>query len=248
MLLRRNKPHVLSWDSYVETLRKKWHEVPVGTARLSTSRVQSLGDPELADWWKRKREEEDFAAREWYRVLYAPIFQGKKVLDLGCGLGFDSITFARAGAKVTCADIVESNVALVERVASLLDVKGVDFRYLESLSSFESLDSEFEVIWCAGSFHHAPQEVLRQEVQVLMSHFSDRGRWIQLAYPRTRWLRDGKPPFNRWGYQTDGEAPWAEWYDVTKVKSLLEPLQFDTILDFEFHRGDFIWFDLLRRG
>jgi hypothetical protein len=44
---------------------------------------------------------------------------------------------------------------------------------------------------------------------------------------------------------TDGETtPWAEWYDLDKVLTLLEPYEFNVVVAFEFYNGDFIWFDL----
>ena len=45
--------------------------------------------------------------------------KGKKVLDIGCGLGFDSIFFAETGATVTFVDIVRENIKLVERICHI---------------------------------------------------------------------------------------------------------------------------------
>jgi hypothetical protein len=86
-------------------------------------------------------------------------------------------------------------------------------------------------------------------VQELLRHLKIGGRWLQLAYPKTRWIRAGSPPFHKWGAMTDGaDTPWAEWYDLPKLLSLLEPAQFDVVLCLEFHDHNFIWFDLLFRG
>ena len=73
------------------------------------------------------------------------------------------------------------------------------------------------------------------------------GRWIELAYPKARWERDGKMPFEQWGGKTDGGAPWVEWYDLDKVLARLYPAKFDVILHFNFHNDDFSWFDLIRK-
>ena len=75
------------------------------------------------------------------------------------------------------------------------------------------------------------------------------GRWIELAYPKSRWEREGQLPFNEWGNRTDGlGTPWVEWYDLAKVQALWEPARFEVVLYLEFHNGDFNWFDLIRRA
>ena len=81
-----------------------------------------------------------------------------------------------------------------------------------------------------------------------MEHLPVGGRWIELAYPKARWEREGKMPFEQWGERTDGGAPWMEWYDLDKVKAMLSPAQFDVVLYSNFFNDDFNWFDLLRRS
>jgi len=44
---------------------------------------------------------------------------------------------------------------------------------------------------------------------------------------------------------TDGKGtPWAEPYDPQKLLSMFAPAKFDVVLYQEFHKGDFVWFDL----
>ncbi len=168
-------------------------------------------------------------------------------MDVGSGLGFDGITFAQCGARMTFVDVVESNLALLERLCGLLGLKDVKFCYLKDLDSLSTLPCDYGVIWCQGSLHHAPIDVIRSEVQELLKHLPRGGRWIQLAYPKVRWERDGKLPFDRWGEKTDGGAPWVEWYDLEKVLAVLSPAKFDVVLHFNFHNDEFNWFDLVRR-
>ena len=149
------------------------------------------------------------------------------------------------GAKVTFLDLVESNLRVLRRLCEILGVKDADFCYLEQSKSLQAMDT-FDVMWCQGSMICAPFEMARAEAQELLIHLKPYGRWIELAYPKTRWSREGEPPFDRWGQITDGGAPWIEWYDLEKLLSRLFPAQFEVILDFEFHNNDFIWFDLIR--
>jgi len=83
---------------------------------------------------------------------------------------------------------------------------------------------------------------------MLASHLRVGGRWLELCYPKERWERDGKLAFIDWGGKTDGErTPWVEWYDGHKLLKALEPYNFDTIFELNFHNNDFNWFDLVKR-
>jgi len=95
---------------------------------------------------------------------------------------------------------------------------------------------------------NSPFEVTREEVQAIVQHLKEGGHWIELGYPETRWEQEGRMPFEEWGVKTDGGAPWIEWKDLPKVKALLEPIEFETVLYFDFHDGDFNWFDLVRKS
>jgi SAM-dependent methyltransferase len=188
-----------------------------------------------------------FNVRGWYHLIYSDIFRDKKIMDVGSGLGIDGITFAEKGASVTFVDIVQSNLEVIKRLCCLLNLHNIDFCYLESIASLKVLPTNFDVIWCQGSLINAPFEILRGETQELLHHLPIGGRWIELAYPKIRWEREGKLPFNQWGDKTDGGAPWIEWYDLAKLKKLLSPAEFDVVLYFNFHNDDFNWFDLVRR-
>jgi hypothetical protein len=238
------------WEKPFDLLRKKWHEVPAGDDRLTTSQLLLLPDKELLDKWSQIRVNAtsgaSFDVRGWYHLLYCDIFNGKKVMDVGSGLGIDGITFAEHDALVTFVDIVESNLEVLKRICQLKDIKNVKFCYLESLQSLRDLPRDYDAIWCQGSLINAPFEIIYEEAQELLSHLPLGGRWIELAYPEVRWAREGKMSFDQWGDKTDGGAPWIEWYDLVKLRKLLSPAEFDVVLNFNFHNDDFNWFDLVR--
>jgi len=218
---------------------------------MNTGNIQNIPDEQLINHWNAIYQEittgSGFSVRGWYHLVYADILRGKKVLDVGSGLGFDGIAFAKNGAHITFMDIAESNLAIIKRLCRILHLHNVDFVYLENIETISSLKTKFDVIWSQGSLITAPFQVIRSEVQALLEHLPIGGRWIELAYPRERWEREGSPSFDQWGMQTDGGAPWIEWYDLDKVFKLLEPAQFDVVFAFNFHNDDFNWFDLIRR-
>jgi SAM-dependent methyltransferase len=241
----------LIWENTLSELRKKWHEVPAGEVRVSTRELINLSDHELRDTWLKLRksaiEGAGFSERGWYHALYREIFFTKKIMDVGSGLGIDGITFAENGAHVTFVDIVQSNLDIIKRLCDIFQIKNVDFCYLENIESLRDLPRNYDVIWCQGSMINAPFENIREEAEEILNHLPVGGRWIELAYPKNRWIREGQLPFSIWGNYTDGEGtPWMEWYDLKKIKRRFDPIQFEVILSFEFHNGDFIWFDLVR--
>jgi len=244
-----------SWQLPYETLRKRWNAVPTTRAEFeSTTKLIDLPDQELLAYWEKARTDitagPEFAHRGWYHALYAESMRGKKVMDIGSGFGVDSITFAQHGARLTFVDLVETNLKVLERLCKIMGLKDAQFVHLEDLDSLKPLDTDYDVIMAMGSLHHAPTDIMKPEYQELLRHLSCRGgRWLQLAYPKARWIRDGRPRFAHWGIVTDGEGtPWAEWYDLDKLLNMFAPAKFDVVLYQEFHNQDFNWFDLLYRG
>lgn len=238
--------------NFFEKLREKWDEVPSGKDKRSkTKKLLELSNEKLLEFWFRSRLdatiETAFEVRGWYHILYKDILRGKKVMDVGSGLGIDGITFAQHGARMTFVDIVESNLTLLNRICRILNLTNVDFCYLKDISSLSTLPNDYDVIWCQGSLINAPFDFIRTEVHELLKHLPVGGRWIELAYPKARWEREGKMPFEQWGQKTDGGSPWVEWYDLNKLMSRFSPVGFDVIIHFNFHNNDFNWFDLIRR-
>ncbi len=123
-----------------------------------------------------------------------PHWKGKKVLELGCGIGTDSVNFARNGAHLTAVDLSERSLEICRQrfqVCGLL----ADFYCgnIEDLSSFLPAQ-RFDLIYSFGAIHHtpSPDRVLAgiqkfcstdTEVRVMLySKWSWKVLWILLTY------------------------------------------------------------------
>jgi len=242
----------VDWNKPYDTLRHRWVEVPSTNWELSdTKDLLSLPDNALLAKWERSRiaftTGAEWDHRGWYHTLYADFMRGKKVVDIGCGFGIDSITFAQHGARMTFVDLVETNLVVIQRICRSLGLSNVQFLHLKDLTSLQALDTDYDVIMAMGSLHNAPVEVMKPEYQELIRHLKVGGRWLQLAYPKSLWERASRPKFDKWGQMLE-RSPWEEWYDVPKLLSMLEPAKFNLVLYREFHNGDFNWFDLILRS
>lgn len=228
------------FDQFLPALKDKWREVPGHRDRLFSDVLESMSGSELLAFWRKEYGGTD--NRDWYRRLYGAPFRGRRVLDVGSGLGFDSVFFAQAGAAVTCCDVAPSNLELIGRVTAELGLH-VDRLAIDGLESFDTL-GQFDVIWCNGSLLHVPFDAAREECATLLDHLVPGGRWVELAYPRERWVREGSPPFDAWGKMTDGErTPWAEWYDMEKLARRLAPRRLAPVLELHLGHDSFIWLD-----
>ncbi len=242
----------VDWQKPYDTLRRKWGDVPITNWEiLSTAELLALPDDALLAKWEKSRTTlttgPEWDHRGWYHTLYAESMRGKKVMDIGSGFGVDSITFAQHGAHLTFVDLVETNLKVLGRLCGILGLKDVQFHLFENLDSLRALDTDYDVIMAMGSLHNAPVEVMKPEYQELLRHLRVGGRWLQLAYPKSLWIKAGRPTFDKWGQMLE-RSPWEEWYDVPKLLSMFEPAQLDVVLYREFHNGDFSWFDLLYRA
>jgi len=236
-----------------DVLRTKWGEVPDGWMdRVRTTDLLKLSDAKILESWTNAYTKSSvgsaFSVRGWYQQIYKDVFRDKLILDVGCGMGPDTVFYAEHGASVWFSDIIPENVEYVRRVCALKGLTRVNFLYVEDLHSLDALPGNLDAIYCCGSMINAPFDVTRMEVQAYLRHLPVGGRWVELGYPEIRWEREGRLPFPEWGSQTDGGAPWVEWKDLVKLQKMLEPAVFETILYLDFHNSDFNWFDLIRRS
>ena len=234
-------------DLDFKSLRDKWREVPQEGGRVFSDDLLKLDRSKLLENWQQyfsfyRQSEPD----RWYQILYKEFMRDKTVLEIGSGLGFDGTLRLQEGLvkSWTFCDIADTNLRVIERVCSELGVRA-NFVYIDDkFRCFDELGS-YDVIWANGSLINVPFEFARKECVRILPHLKPGGRWIELCYPRERWVREGRLPFGEWGKVTDGErTPWVEWYDLTKIRRRLFPASLETILAFNFHDDVYNWFDL----
>lgn len=129
-----------------------------------------------------------------------PRWAGKRVLEIGCGIGTATISFARAGADVTAFDLSAESVELTRRRAN---VYGLEDRVHLAVGDAERLSefvppAPYDLIWSFGVLHHTPHpqralDQLRAYVRPgttvkLMMYYSLSWKvlWVVLRYGKGR--------------------------------------------------------------
>jgi 2-polyprenyl-3-methyl-5-hydroxy-6-metoxy-1,4-benzoquinol methylase len=128
-------------------------------------------------------------------------WRGKKVLEIGCGIGTDTVNFARHGAQVTSVDLSEKSLRLARQRAGVYGFQEQVRFYLgnaEELSSFVPVEP-YDLIYSFGVIHHTPhpERVLEQ-----LKKYARPGTIVKvMVYHRRSWkvlwilLGEGKGQF-----------------------------------------------------
>jgi 2-polyprenyl-3-methyl-5-hydroxy-6-metoxy-1,4-benzoquinol methylase len=132
-----------------------------------------------------------------------PRWQNKRVLEIGCGIGTDTINFARHGARVTAVDLSGKSL---EMARSRAEVFGLEDRIRFFQGSAEQLEQvvppePFDLVYSFGVIHHTPHpervlEQLRNYVQpgstvkIMVYHrYSWKVFWILTTYGKCQFWR-----------------------------------------------------------
>jgi 2-polyprenyl-3-methyl-5-hydroxy-6-metoxy-1,4-benzoquinol methylase len=79
--------------------------------------------------------------------------KGKRVLEIGCGLGAHAQLLSDAACNLTCIDLTENGVANTRRRLNLRGLHA-DIRQMDA-EQMEFPDDEFDFVWSWGVIHHS---------------------------------------------------------------------------------------------
>lgn len=153
-------------------------------------------------------------------------WQGKSVLEIGCGIGTDAVNFARAGAKYHAVELSEESLAIAKQ---RFDVFGLQGNFIhcnaEELASQFS-EQQFDLVYSFGVIHHtpSPQKVIDAIARVIAPD----GELRIMLYAKNSWkahmIKAGlDQPEAQYG------CPIANTYDEGDVSQLLRGFQVTSI-------------------
>ncbi len=124
--------------------------------------------------WKKAIKHEPFS-REWFdesdrrfvhaarlfahavtpfdKIIPFERLRGKKVLEIGCGMGYHTELMTRAGAIVTSIDISDTSVMATK---ARLSIKGLGGDVVQmDARQMNFADNSFDFVWSWGVIHHS---------------------------------------------------------------------------------------------
>ena len=140
---------------------------------------------QIQEFWNKQpcninHSKKDFLSKDYFdEVEYKKYFvephipnfadfsawKGKRVLELGCGIGTDSINFVRAGADLTIIELSDRSLDICK---TRFKVFNLEARFIngniENVQSLLNEGEKFDLIYSFGVIHHTlnPEKVLSQ--------------------------------------------------------------------------------------
>jgi ubiquinone/menaquinone biosynthesis C-methylase UbiE len=115
--------------------------------------------------------------------------QGKHLLEIGCGMGYDSLEFIRRGVRVTAVDLSPKAVELCKQHFEVVGADADEVK-VENALSLSFPDESFDAVWANGVLHHTGDtraaideifRVLRPGGRAIISHFYRKPSWMYLV-------------------------------------------------------------------
>lgn len=129
---------------------------------------------EWSDQWKMFQDDHHFLFLDWIKPFTLESFEGKRVLECGCGGGHHTQIMASKAKHVTAVDLNTVQIAK-ERCADFANIS-----FVEADLSAMNLEDQFDIVVCIGVIHHTddPDQVFNR----LYEHLVPGGKLIIWTY------------------------------------------------------------------
>ena len=132
-------------------------------------------------------------ARKYFVEPHVPRFadfarwRGKRVLELGCGIGTDTMNFARAGARVTAVELSAESLKLARKRAEIYGLTDrIHFYQANGEELSDSVPVEaYDLVYAFGVVHHTPRP--DRAVAELRRYLEPGGTAKIMVYHRRSW-------------------------------------------------------------
>lgn len=150
----------------IEEVKKFWNDRPCNVKHSS----KDIGTKEYFNEVEKKKF---FVEPHILKFTYFPSCEGKKVLEIGCGLATVGVNFAFRGADYTGVELSEESLELAKKRFEVFEQTGKFYSgNAEELSSFVPVET-YDLIYSFGVIHHSPHpEKIISEIKKYMNENS----------------------------------------------------------------------------
>jgi glycosyltransferase involved in cell wall biosynthesis/ubiquinone/menaquinone biosynthesis C-methylase UbiE len=136
-------------DAYKDEVQNQWNNNPCGSQYAEPANLHTV------EWFKEIEAHRYQQYAPWMPETMEFAFHGgKKLLEVGAGLGTDLAQFALNGADVTDIDLSAGHL---ERARENFSLRGLTGRFIhQDAEQLPFDDAAFDVVYSNGVIHHTP--------------------------------------------------------------------------------------------
>ena len=162
----------------IEAVERYWNARPCNVRHSQ----KPLGSREYFDEVEQRKH---FVESHIPKFTQFERWEGKRVLEVGCGIGTAAVNFARFGADYTGIELSQASLDLTRQ---RFEVYGLNGRFIlcdaERLS--EHVETEyFDLIYSFGVIHHSPNQ--RAVVEQIRKVIRKNGEFRCMLYAKNSW-------------------------------------------------------------
>jgi 2-polyprenyl-3-methyl-5-hydroxy-6-metoxy-1,4-benzoquinol methylase len=145
-------------------------------------------------------------------------WRGKRVLEVGCGIGTDAEQFARHGAEYVGIDLSAESIGVALQRFKVYGLEGKF--YVGSVTDLEFLQNlgQFDLVYSYGVLHHFPG--MQQHIENISSIVVPHGEFRFMVYAKHSWkyamIQKGLDQF-----EAQANCPYAEAFSENELRALL---------------------------
>lgn len=149
-------------DINIETIKNYWNNKPcnINHSKYEIGTIEYFNEVEEKKYFVESHIKDFADFNKW---------KNKEVLELGCGIGTDSINFAKAGANLTIIELSDESLKLCKKRFELYNLNATFIcGNIENLSDYIK-NKKFDLIYSFGVIHHTlePKKVINGIYELL---------------------------------------------------------------------------------
>ena len=198
-------------NELVDKIKQYWNTQPCNVKH-------SLSEPGTEQYWNEVSERRFFVEPHLRDFASFHMWRGKRVLEIGSGIGSDAVEFARHGAEYVGIDLSAESVIMSRQRFELFGLTG-EFHVMDGADT-ESVATlgKFDLVYSCGVLHHYP------DMGTCLNNIRDalvpNGEFRMLVYAKNSWkyamIQKGLDQF-----EAQAGCPFAKAYTKEEIYQLL---------------------------
>ena len=198
-------------NELVEKIKQYWNTQPCNVKH-------SMSEPGTEQYWNEVTERRFFVEPHLRDFASFHLWRGKRVLEIGSGIGSDAVEFARHGAEYVGIDLSAESVVMSQQRFELFGLTG-EFHVMDGADT-EAVAKlgKFDLVYSCGVLHHYP------DMGTCLDNIRDalvpNGEFRMLVYAKNSWkyamIQKGLDQF-----EAQAGCPYAKAYTKEEIYQLL---------------------------